>query len=159
MPITIRDFNPAISTDQPAFQSLNEAWITKHFRIEPADAAALAHPKEKYLDQGGHIYLAFQNETPVGCCALILITPGQYEISKMAVTPAAQGQGLGRQLLTHTIAQAWKLNATRLYIETNSALAPAVHLYESLGFRPVPAERLTKSLYTRANVFLELFRS
>jgi putative acetyltransferase len=156
--VIIRDFDPTRLTDQPAFQSLNEEWINQHFRIEPTDAAALTHPQDKYLDKGGRIFLAFLNEVAVGCCALIQMSPGEFEVSKMGVTKSAQGQGLGRQLLAHTIDEAWKMGAKRLYLETNHVLAPAIHLYETLGFTHVPADRLVPSPYARADVFMEMAR-
>ena len=53
------------------------------------------------------------------------------------------------------IAQAKVLGATRLYLETGTKLTNAIHLYESLGFRHLPPERVVPSPYARANVFME----
>ena len=75
----------------------------------------------------------------------------------MAVTPAWQGRGLGRKLLEHVIHQARQLKAKRLYLETNSRLVPAIRLYESLGFRHLPADRVIPSPYQRADVYMEFF--
>ena len=155
--LLLRDFDPHNPADQPAFQRLNEEWINLHFTLEPKDVAALLHPDEAYLAPGGRIFLAFEDETALGCCALIRTAPTQYEVSKMAVTQSAQGKGVGRRLLAHTIEEARKSGATRLYLDTNHTLAPAIHLYESLGFRPVPPDRLTPSPYARADVHMELF--
>lgn len=66
------------------------------------------------------------------------------------------GAGIGRRLLAATIEGARALGARRLYLETNSKLATAIHLYESLGFRHVPPERVTPSPYARSNVQMEL---
>jgi GNAT superfamily N-acetyltransferase len=74
----------------------------------------------------------------------------------MAVSPSSQGTGVGRRLLEGTIAAARTLGVTRLYLETNSKLTPAVKLYESVGFCHLPPERITPSPYARANVFMEL---
>lgn len=46
--------------------------------------------------------------------------------------------------------------ATRLYFETNLIIAPAISLYESLGFRHLPPQRVVPSPYARADVFMEL---
>ena len=144
--------------DQPAFYRLNEEWITRHFALEPKDIHTLTQPQASIIAPGGRIFLAFNDSgEAIGCCALILISPGEYEVSKMAVTQSAQGSGIGRLLLAHTIAEAHKSGATRLYLETNHTLAPAIHLYESLGFRTVPPARLTPSPYARADVHMELF--
>jgi putative acetyltransferase len=42
----------------------------------------------------------------------------------------------------------------RLYLETNSALAPALALYRSFGFQEIRPE--TPSPYARADVIMEL---
>jgi putative acetyltransferase len=155
--LLLRDFDPHNPADQPAFQRLNEEWIKLHFTLEPKDIAALLNPEQAYLAPGGRIFLALEDDQPLGCCALIRMAPTEYEVSKMAVTQTAQGKGLGRRLLAHTIAEARKSGATRLFLETNHVLLPAIHLYESLGFKPVPPERLTPSPYARADVHMELF--
>ena len=56
-------------------------------------------------------------------------------------------------MLAETVAVARRMGATLLKLETNSTLANAVHLYESIGFRHVAAE---PSQYSRANVFMEM---
>jgi putative acetyltransferase len=81
--------------------------------------------------------------------------PGEYELAKMAVTPAARRHGIGRQLIAAAIAKAERLGATRLYLETNRTLTGAILLYESMGFRHLPPARVKPSHYARANVFME----
>jgi putative acetyltransferase len=92
----------------------------------------------------------------VGCCALMAMGEGEFEVAKMAVTEAAQGLGIGRRLLEGVIAEARAAGARRLYLETNSKLTPAVRLYESVGFQHVPGERVVPSPYVRANVYMEM---
>jgi putative acetyltransferase len=151
--LEIREFKPG---DEIAFRELNEEWITRYFALEPKDVASLADPRATILAKGGRIFLAVQNGRPVGCCALLAMGPGEFEVAKMAVTEACQGAGFGRRLLAATIEGARALGARRLYLETNRKLATAIHLYESLGFRHVPMERVAPSPYARANVHMEL---
>jgi putative acetyltransferase len=152
--IIIREFRPG---DESAFRSLNEEWITRYFVLEPKDEASLANPRETILDCGGRIFLAVQGDQPIGCCALLAMTPGEFEVAKMAVTESSQRNGVGRRLLEKTIAEARSAGAQRLYLETNRKLSAAIHLYESLGFRHLPPERIVPSEYTRANVYMELY--
>ena len=151
--LEIREFEPG---DEIAFRALNEEWITRYFALEPKDVASLADPQASILDRGGRIFLAVRNGRPIGCCALLAMGPGEFEVAKMAVTESCQGAGIGRRLLAATIEGARALGARRLYLETNSKLATAIHLYESLGFRHVPLERVAPSPYARANVHMEL---
>lgn len=151
--ITIRPFQPG---DAPHFRQLNEEWIRHYFVLEPKDLESLSDPQETILDKGGHIFFALKDEKPIACCALIFMSAGEFEIAKMAVSPSQQGSGVGRRLLEETIAAARTRGATRLYLETNNKLTPAVKLYESVGFCHLPPERITPSPYARANVFMEL---
>jgi ribosomal protein S18 acetylase RimI-like enzyme len=64
--------------------------------------------------------------------------------------------GIGRRLLQHAVTEAKRMGAKSLFLGSNSKLENAVHLYESIGFRHVPAESLPEMPYVRANVFMEL---
>jgi hypothetical protein len=57
--------------------------------------------------------------------------------------------------MTTAIAKAERLGATRLYLESNAILPGAVALYEAMGFRHLPPERIKPSHYSRADVFME----
>jgi len=150
------EFRPFRAKDGEAFRLMNEAWIEKHFGIETKDREMLGDPEGKILAKGGHIFMAMDGETAVGCCALLLVRPGVFEAAKMTVVESYRGRGLGRKILAYTIAQARALGATSLYLETNDSLLDAIHLYEALGFRHLPPEQVTPSPYARANVFMEL---
>lgn len=148
--IELRSYRPG---DAEAFRSLNEAWIEKYFGMEEADRKILNNPESYVLSRGGHIFFAVANGTPIGCCALVPISDGVYEVAKMAVAESWQGRGIGRRVLAYTVEQGRALGAASLYLETNNTLANAIHLYESLGFQHLPPK---DSPYVRANVFMEL---
>ena len=152
--ISIRPLCPG--DDATAFRTLNEEWISRHFTLEPRDRETLNDPESTILRQGGHIFMLFAGSDPAGCVALIPMGSGVYELSKMAVAPHHRGQGLGRQLLEHAIAQARLIGATSLFLGSSTKLASAIHLYESVGFRHVPPDTLPPSPYTRADVFMSL---
>jgi GNAT superfamily N-acetyltransferase len=151
--ITIREFQPG---DEGDFRRLNEEWIVRYFALEPKDEDALADPRGHILDGGGKIFLAVRHGEAVGCCALLAMGSGEFEVAKMAVTESFQGAGIGRRLLEAVIAAARAVGASRLYLETNRKQVPAVRLYESLGFRHLPPERLVPSPYARSDVSMEL---
>ena len=91
----------------------------------------------------------------MGCCALLRIGDDEYEVAKMAVTSKVQGSGIGRKVLHATIEAARASGARRLYLETNHTLEPAIRLYESAGFKHLPPEKITPSVYDRADVYME----
>jgi ribosomal protein S18 acetylase RimI-like enzyme len=147
----IVDFRPELAG---AFKALNEAWITALFALEPKDEVVLGDPQREIIDAGGRVLFALEGGEPVGCCALMRLADGGFELAKMAVADACKGRGLGRALMAGAVERARAVGAPRLYLETNSSLAPAIALYRSFGFvEVIPAE---PSPYARADVCMEL---
>lgn len=151
--VTIREFKPG---DETAFRKLNEEWITRYFRLEAKDEEALADPQSSILASGGRIFFANVEDQCVGCCALLCSGANEFEVAKMAVTSSCQGSGIGRKLLHAAIEAARSAGARRLYLETNHMLTPAIRLYASVGFKPVPPDRIVPSQYARADVYMEM---
>ena len=156
MNVRIREFQPG---DEIAFRALNEAWITASFQLEDEDVVTLGDPQHHILEAGGHIYFAVgpQSNQILGCCALLAMEDGCFEVAKMAIAEEYRGQGLGRQLLRATIAAARDLGARRLYLVTHHSLKNAIGLYESEGFVHLRPEDAPPSPYARATVFMEKF--
>ena len=152
-PITFRTMQTQADAD--AFRTLNEEWITKLFRMEEKDHLTLNDPMQKIVAPGGQVYLAAAGDHIVGCVALIRLTESIFELSKMAVSPEARGQGVGRKLLQYVLEQARLLRAQTLVLGSSTQLQNAVHLYESFGFRHVPAADLPIQ-YERASVWMKL---
>ncbi len=138
-----------------AFQELNEEWITKYFKLEDADRKALDNPKSYILDNGGKILVAVQGKTILGVCALLKMQDDKYdyELAKMAVSPKAQGKGIGYLLGKSIIETAKKLNASNIYLESNTILKPAISLYKKLGFKKIVGHYTP---YERCNIQMEL---
>lgn len=135
-----------------AFRILNEAWISKYFVLEAKDREVLEDPQGKIVAKGGRIFMALKDGAPVGCVALLKMDDGGYEVAKMTVSEDLRGSGLGRLLMQRCIDAGAELGATRLYLETNSSLGPALGLYRAMGFKDLaPVE----TPYVRADVFME----
>ncbi|WP_031499666.1 GNAT family N-acetyltransferase [Bryobacter aggregatus] len=149
----IREFE---AQDAGAFRALNEAWITKYFTLEEPDRQVLDNPVGEILEHGGKILMAFADGVPVGCCALIPLSPGVFEVAKMAVAEQLRGQGIGKKLMARTIECAKQLGATALELGSNRKLLSAIRLYESFGFRHTPPEKVPPSPYERADVHMDL---
>jgi putative acetyltransferase len=137
----------------PAFRTLNEAWISKYFAIEAKDREVLGDPQRKIIDPGGRIFMAFKDAEPVGCVALIRMADGGYEVAKMTVLETLRGSGLGRLLMQRCIDAGAEDGASRLYLETNSSLAPALGLYRAMGF--VDTDPPSRNDYVRGDTWME----
>ena len=91
----IRDFEPRFAA---AFKALNEAWIIKHYAMEPKDEELLNNPSGAIIARSGLIPFAIEDGEPVGCCAMIPMADGGFELSKMAVSEAHRRRGIARVL-------------------------------------------------------------
>jgi DNA-binding MarR family transcriptional regulator/N-acetylglutamate synthase-like GNAT family acetyltransferase len=144
-----------LSQYQSVFRSLNEEWISKYFEMEETDYKALDHPEEYILNKGGKIFVALYNDEPLGVCALIKMDDPEYdfEMAKMAVSPKAQGKNMGYLLGLKVINEAKKLGASKIYLESNTILKPAINLYNKLGFKKISGR---STPYQRCNIQMEL---
>lgn len=149
--VKIHEYQPAYAE---VFYRLNEAWISKYFVMEPSDHAYLNHPQEKIIDHGGYILFAEYENKIVGCCALINNENGIYELSKMAVDPAAQGKHIGKILGEAIIQKARSIGAKKVFLNSNTILETAINLYKKLGFTEVPINMQT---YVRSNIQMEMY--
>ncbi|PXV68995.1 acetyltransferase (GNAT) family protein [Dysgonomonas alginatilytica] len=136
------------------FVRLNKEWITTYFRLEESDLHTLNHVEEYILDNGGQVFIALVDNRAVGCCALIAHRETQtFEMAKMAVSPQAQGLGLGRKLGEALISYAKEKGIKQLFLEGNTLLEPSMILYRKLGFKKVP---VSNSAYQRCNIMMML---
>lgn len=146
---------PYESCYQPVFKSLTEEWIKAHWQMEEADYKAVDHPQEYILDKGGFIFVALCKGVPVGVCALCKLDDPiyDYELSKLAVSPGVQGRGIGELLCKTVIEKARELGCKKIFLESNTLLEPAIHLYRKLGFRKILHSPMS---YHRADIKMEL---
>lgn len=147
--IAIHDWNPQWRAD---FARLNLDWLERYFTIEAIDRRVLGDPETHILASGGQVFFATESEQVVGTGALLRESEGVFELTKMAVDPAFQGRGIGRRIVEAAIARFRELNGTRLFLESNRKLEPAIHLYASLGF--VDHGRRPDSHYARSDIYM-----
>ena len=62
---------------------------------------------------------------------------GEAELLRIAVSPEARGQGLGRKLLEACQQDLAEAGMTRLFLEVRASNAPAIGLYWACGWKPV----------------------
>ena len=132
---------------------MNAAWLIKQFKIEPEDERVLSHPESEILDHGGRIFFALLGNEVIGTSGLERESKGVYAVIKMSVDKAYRGLGIGRALLERTIEEFERLKGKQLFLETNSKLAPAQKLYESMGFVKQSKPR-AGTAFERADVYI-----
>ena len=136
------------------FKKLNIAWLEKYFWVEPHDEEVLGDPDKFIIEPGGTIFFVKENEEIIGTVALMKIEDGIFELTKMAVAPAAQGKKIGQQLMEHTINFAKEKNWEKLIIYSNRKLENAVYIYKKYGFVEIPIEE--NNPYSRGDIKMKL---
>lgn len=78
----------------------------------------------------------------VGCCALNIVWSDLAEVKSLAVDESLRGQGLGRELVTATIAEAARLDLAKVF-----ALTYQEKFFAKFGFTVVPRESLPHKVW------------
>jgi len=73
----------------------------------------------------------------IGCGAVRSLSADVGEIKRMWIHPSRRGAGLGGRLLTELENLCGALGYGIVRLDTNDALAPAIGLYESRGYRRI----------------------
>lgn len=134
------------------FIRLNETWITHYFRIEAVDRELARNPA-RIISDGGCIFTLLEDDQAVGVCALFKEDDGMFQLARMAVSPACQGKGHGDTLIGAAFAHLHEVGARRVYLLSNTILAPAIALYRKHGFTVLSEGQ--HPLYARCNIVME----
>lgn len=128
---------------------LNYQWLEKYFTIEPGDARSLSNPREEIIDKGGFIFYAKLGGEIVGTVSLLKKSADVFELSKMAVSEAAHGKGIGKAMVDYCLQFAAEKEIRTLILYSNTTLKAAIHLYRKYGFEEMELE---SGIYERANI-------
>lgn len=100
-----------------------------------------ALPLEALRQPGVTFYSAWVDGDLAGMGALKQLEPGHGELKSMRVAPAFLGQGVGKAILRHLLAEARGMGLMRVSLETgrSAPFVPALELYRAHGFVPCAA--------------------
>lgn len=130
--LTIRDFALA---DQSAARRLVLAGLGDHFgTIDETMNPDLDDIAAHYLAFGRRFVLAERDGILVGTGALIEESPDTGRLVRMSVARDHRGQGIGRALVDHLLAEARARGYRRVVVETNDDWSDAIGLYRACGF-------------------------
>lgn len=79
------------------------------------------------------------NSRAVACAAWRALEEGVAELQRMYVRPAHRGRGLARQLIVAVEEEALAVGRPVIRLETGVHLPAAIALYQSSGYRQIPA--------------------
>jgi transketolase len=99
-----------------------------HFRLDPAEV----------VEGQGAFLVAYVGDRAVGCGAVRRNDDATAEIKRMYVEPLARGGGVARRVLEQLEAEARRLGASRVVLETGIRNPEALALYLRAGFVEIP---------------------
>lgn len=134
------------------FIDLNTAWVERFFVMEQEDKEILDHV-EDYLEKGGMIYFAVENEKVLATCMVYPSGDNVWEICKLAAAGQHTGKGAGSRVFKACMDYAIEHGAKKLTLISNHILTQALHIYEKFGFQQVALSRGNE--YDRADVQCE----
>lgn len=118
-------FRQMIPEDIPFISRLEEEtfsmpWSAKDFRemIEKEDA---------------RYYVAEEDGRLLGGCGILMIM-GEGNITNVVIAPEERNKGVGTGLLQYMMEEGAREGLTAYTLEVRVSNAPAIHLYEKLGF-------------------------
>ena len=125
---------------------LTEEYVDQVCVLEE-EAFSMPWHKESFLEMIANenaCYLgALIGEEVVASCGLRHIV-GEGEITNVVTKNTMRGKGIGRQILLQLLEEGTKMGAEAFTLEVRVSNAPAIHLYESLGF---VSEGVRKNFY------------
>lgn len=96
----------------------------------------LASLPGKYTPPSGALLVGLVRDQLAGCVAVRPLEPGVCEMKRLYVRPDYRGLGLGMRLAQSIIEESGKIGYERMKLDTLSFLEGAIHIYQSLGFKP-----------------------
>lgn len=122
--------------------TLSTTDIARAFQIETR-AHAFPWSEKTFASNQGERYLNLQLavDGEIAAFAITQIVLDEATLFNIAVDPAHQRRGLGRELLEAVIDAVEKRGVATLWLEVRASNAAAIALYESLGFNEATVRR------------------
>lgn len=92
-----------------------------------------------------HYYVAEEDGVIVGCCGIRNIA-GEGEITNVVVAADFRNKGIGRSMMEYMLEKTGENGIGDCTLEVRVSNQPAIHLYESLGFK---AEGIRPDFYEK----------
>jgi N-acetylglutamate synthase-like GNAT family acetyltransferase len=123
---------PAVAADVPAMTELVQAAYQHYVPRIGRQPAPMTADYDAAV-RAGNSWIAEQDDTIVG---LLVLVPERDHLllENVAVSPYAQGSGLGRLLLEHAEQEARRLGLTEIRLYTNEAMTENIAYYQRRGY-------------------------
>jgi len=120
------------------FREMKESDAVEAARLEKENFSA-PWTEDDFLEMikagYAHYLVACDDDRIIGSCGLRNIV-GEGEITNVVVHPEYRNMGIGLNMLCKLMEDGEKMGVKAFTLEVRESNAPAIHVYERIGFRP-----------------------
>jgi putative acetyltransferase len=131
--------------DNPPTLVAARALVRAHLELHSVDQASIQRVVDvlpaPYTPPTGALWVAYDDDDPLGCAAFQTIAPDTAELKRVFVRPEARRRGVARALTEHAIETIRARGYASVRLGTQSTAIGAQRLYESMGFRRIEPYR------------------
>jgi len=125
--------SPMAEEDIPAVRAIE-------LEVFPTPWPGSAYQRELNNNRAAHYVCLRRNGKVVGYGGLWAVGEESH-ITTIGVAAECQGQGLGKAIFTALVSRSYELRANFISLEVRPHNEPAIHLYESFGFKVIGRRR------------------
>lgn len=122
------------------FIRFNTAWIVSTFGFLEAHDTETFEKIDEEMKAGAMIFFAVENDVALATCMAMPAEGATWEICKLGSNKTVPHKGAGSAVFEAAMNWALEHGAERLFILSNSALKPAIHIYRKYGFTEIPLD-------------------
>ena len=129
--------HPFSGRDVSALTATHNAAFADSWQFSPDTEAMVEHRAQMANTANEGMRLLFYGGELAGYCWTLLVSDGRSRhgvIGSMGLTPGFRGRGLSKPLLRSGMAYLQSAGADRIRLEVDAENAPALRLYQSMGF-------------------------
>lgn len=120
------------------FRGMTEQDVAQVVMLEK-EAFSTPWSEQDFLEMIGadyaHYLVAEEDGQIIGSCGLRNIL-GEGEITNVVIHPEHRNKGIGLNMLCKLMTDGEKMGVQAFTLEVRESNAPAIHVYERIGFRP-----------------------
>ena len=135
------EVQPLRAAYDPAIAALIRGNLKAHGLDIPGTAyfdEALDQLSAYYQAPGRAYYVLLKDGAVVGGIGVAEFRGDCCELQKLYLADAVKGRGLGYEMIRFMEDRAREFGYRRIYLETHTNLAAAIHVYERSGYREIP---------------------
>ena len=138
MEIIIEEYSEKNKGD---FEKIWVDWLSNSMGIIPQqiDIDEVKNPLDNYVNKGGMVFYANNNNKCIGVVAVKKLNDKDYEFCKLVVRSEARGLGLGKKLVQKSLEFAKAFGGENIFLQSFHKLEIAVKMYKEMGFIEAPA--------------------